>query len=75
MSNVHYKEVRTGGQSWKKKVEEHAVNGINFSVRPFNKSLHWTFLEDVCQRYELVPRFDARERAVYFLHRSNLPAA
>jgi hypothetical protein len=66
MSNIHYKEVRAGGPSWQKKVEEHAANGTSFCVRPFNKQLHWAFLEDVCKRYGLVPRFDARERIVYF---------
>jgi hypothetical protein len=66
MSNVHYKTVRTGSPMWQKRVEEHAANGSNFSVCPFNKQAHWAFLEDVCQRYELTPRFEARERTAYF---------
>ena len=66
MSNVHYREVRAGGPSWQRKVEEHAAEGKHFSVRPFQKQLHWAFLEDVCHRYGLVPRFDARERTAYF---------
>jgi hypothetical protein len=66
MSNVHYKEVRAGGPSWQQRVEEHAASGRNFSVRPFNKALHWVFLEDICQRYGIIPRFDARERTAYF---------
>jgi hypothetical protein len=66
MSNVHYKEIRTGGPSWQKKVEEHAANRANFCVRPFNKQLHWAFLEEICKQYSLAPRFDARERAAYF---------
>jgi hypothetical protein len=66
MSNVYYKELRAGGPSWQKKVEEYAANGKNFSVRPFNKQLHWPFLEDVCQRYRLLPRFDARAQTAYF---------
>ena len=67
MSNVHYREVQAGGPGWQKRVEAHAAEGCPFSVRPFQKQLHWTFLEDVCQRYGLVPRFDARERAAYFV--------
>ena len=66
MSNVNYREVRAGSQAWEKRVEEHATNRISFSVRPFNKELHWAFLEEVCRRHELVPRFDARERTAYF---------
>ena len=66
MSNVHYKEVRAGSPSWQKRAEEHAENGNNFAVRAFQKQLHWAFLEDLCVRYQLVPRFDARERSAYF---------
>jgi hypothetical protein len=66
MSNVHYKEVRLSGPSWKKRVEAFAADGAHFSVRPFQKQLHWEFLEDVCRRYGMVPRFDARDRTVYF---------
>lgn len=66
MSNVYYKELPTGGPSWQRKVEEQAASGKNFSVRPFNKQLHWAFLEDLCQRYGLVPRFDARAQTAYF---------
>ena len=66
MSNAFYREVRAGGPSWQRKVEEHAANGRNFSVRPFNKELHWVFLEELCQRYRLVPRFDARDRTAFF---------
>ena len=66
MSNVHYREVKSGGPAWQKKVEAHAAEGVHFSVCPFQKQLHWEFLEDVCRRYELVPRFDARERTAYF---------
>lgn len=65
MSNVHYKEVKLSG-AWQKKAEDHAVNGRNFSVRPFNKQLHWPFLEELCQRYDLTSTFDARERAAFF---------
>ena len=65
MSNVHYREVKLTG-AWQKKVEEHATNGRSFSVRPFNKQLHWPFLEELCQRYDLVTSFDARERTAYF---------
>jgi hypothetical protein len=66
MSHVNYREVRAGAPAWQKKVEEHAANGRNFSVRPFNKGLHWLFLQDLCQRYRFVPRFDARDRTAYF---------
>ena len=68
MSHVHFKEVKLQG-AWQKKVEDHAANGRNFSVRPFNKQLHWTFLEELCQRYDLVSTFDARERTAYFTPR------
>ena len=65
MSHVQYKEVTLKG-AWQKKVEDHAQNARNFSVRPFNKQLHWPFLEDLCLRYDLTSTFDARERTAYF---------
>lgn len=66
MSNVHYKEVHAGRPAWEQRAEDHASNGNHFAVRGFNKRLHWEFLEDLCLRYDLEPRFDARERSVYF---------
>lgn len=66
MSHVHYKEVRAGGPSWEKRIEEHVSSGNHFAVRGFNKRLHWEFLESICLRHDLKPRFDARERSVYF---------
>ncbi len=68
MSNVNYKEVTSTG-AWQKKAEEHATNGRSFSVRPFNKQEHWPFLEELCQRYDFVSSFDARERTAYFTPR------
>ena len=69
MSNVHYREVKLHG-AWPKKAEEHAASGRSFSVRPFNKKMHWPFLEELCQRFDLVSTFDARERTAYFRSRS-----
>ena len=66
MSNVHYREVHTKGPAWKKKVESHAWEGTHFSVRPFQKQLHWEFLQDVWTRYGMVPHFDARSQTAYF---------
>jgi hypothetical protein len=65
MSNVFYREVKLHG-AWQAKAEEHAANGKSFSVRPFNKQVHWGFLEELCARYDLVSTFDARERTAYF---------
>jgi hypothetical protein len=65
MSNVYYREVKLHG-SWQKKAEEHAANGRSFLVRPFNKQLHWVFLEELCLRYDFVSSFDARERTASF---------
>lgn len=72
MSNVYFREVNPHGP-WQKKAEEHAANGRSFSVRPFSKQAHWTFLEDLCQRYDLVSTFDARERTAFFRVRSAEP--
>jgi len=67
MSNVIYKEVRGGANSaWQQKAEEHAANGTSFVVRPFNKQLHWPFLDELRERFQLVVRFNALERAAYF---------
>lgn len=66
MSNVNYKEVKAGGAAWQQKAEEHASNGTSFSVRSFNKQMHWPFLEELCQRFDLVSTFNARERTAYF---------
>lgn len=67
MSNVIYKEVRgTAKAAWQQKAEEHATNGVSFVVRPFNKQLHWPYLEELRERYQLVVRFSALERAAYF---------
>lgn len=67
MTNVIYKEVRGGASSaWQQKAEEHAANGKSFVLRPFNKQLHWPFLNELCDRFQLVVRFNALERAAYF---------
>jgi hypothetical protein len=67
MSNVIYKEVRAvRSVAWQQKAEEHAANGTSFVVRPFSKELHWPFLKDLCDRFNLVPRFSALDRAAYF---------
>jgi hypothetical protein len=67
MSNVIYKEVRAARSvAWQQKAEEHAANGVSFVVRPFNKELHWPFLEELRERFQLVARFNALERAAYF---------
>jgi len=66
-SNVNYKEVTAGkGDVWQQKAEEHAESGKSFVVRPFNKQLHWFFLETLCKRFDLSARFDARQKAAYF---------
>jgi hypothetical protein len=70
MSNVNYKEVKAGGHNWQQKAEEHAASGTSFSVRPFNKQMHWPFLEGLCKQFDLVGTFDARARAAYFDARS-----
>ena len=46
--------------------EEHAANGTSFVVRPFNKQMHWPFLEELRERFQLVATFNALERAAYF---------
>ena len=74
MNNIHYRQVRVGSPVWQRKVEEHAANGISFSVRPFNKQIHWPFLEAVCERFDLVGTFDARERTAYFGPRTRADA-
>jgi len=67
MSNVIYKEVRGGATSaWQQKAEEHAANGISFVVRPFNKQVHWAYLDELRERFQLGVRFNALERAAYF---------
>lgn len=67
MSNVNYKEVRAvRGAAWQQKAEEHAVNRTSFVVRPFNKELHWPFLESLRERFRLVATFSALERSAYF---------
>jgi len=67
MSNVIYKEVRGGANSaWQQKAEEHAANGISFVMRPFDKKLHWPFLDELRQRFQLVVTFNALARAAYF---------
>ncbi len=66
-SNVIYKEVRaTASTSWQQHAEEHAANGTSFVVRPFNKQMHWPFLEELRERFQLVATFNALERAAYF---------
>jgi hypothetical protein len=67
MSNVIYKVVSAGRTTaWQEAAEEHAANGTSFVVRPFNKNLHWPFLEDLRERFQLVVTFNALERAAYF---------
>ena len=67
MTNIIYKEVRGSANSaWQQKAEEHAANGTSFVVRPFNKQLHWEFLDDLRERFQLAVRFNALERAAYF---------
>ena len=70
MSNVHYRELKLH-PGWEKRAEDHAANGKSFAVRPFNKQLHWAFLEDLCQRYGFVSSFDARQRTAYFTPRGD----
>jgi len=65
VSNVFFREVKLHG-AWQKKAEEHAASGRSFSVRPFNKETHWTFLKDLCARYNLVSSFDARDKKAFF---------
>ena len=67
MSNIIYKEVRaTASTSWQQHAEEYAANGTSFVVRPFNKQMHWPFLEELRERFQLVATFNALERAAYF---------
>jgi hypothetical protein len=67
MRNAIYKEIRAGGgTAWREKAEQHAENGASFVIRPFNKEAHWTFLSELCDRFDLVPTFNALERAAYF---------
>ncbi|HMJ91798.1 MAG TPA: hypothetical protein VK530_18385 [Candidatus Acidoferrum sp.] len=64
-TNVIHKSVALKGD-WQRKVEEHAMNGISFVVRPFRKDDHWPFLEELCERFNLSCRFVAFERSAYF---------
>ncbi len=67
MSNIIYKEVRGFASSlWRRQAEDFAANGTSFVVRPFNKELHWEFLQDLSERFQLTVRFVALERAAYF---------
>jgi hypothetical protein len=67
LSNKNYKEVRGGNApGWQQKAEEHAANGTSFVVRPFDKQLHWPFLSDLRDRFQLVVTFNALERAAFF---------
>ncbi len=67
MTNVIYKEVRGSSTCpWKQRAEEHAANGTSFVVRPFNKGIHWPFLDAPRERCKLVVRFDALQQAAYF---------
>lgn len=67
MRNAIYKEVRAGSSSaWMEKAAQHAENGASFVIRPFNKEAHWPFLSDLCERFQLVPTFNALQRAAYF---------
>ena len=67
MSNVIYKEVRgRAGAAWQQKAEEHAAKGTSFVVRPFSKNLHWPFLDELRERFELVVTFNALQKAAYF---------
>ena len=67
MSNTIYKEVRGGATSaWQQKAEEFAANGTSFVVRPFNKQVHWPFLSELRERFQLVVTFNALERAAFF---------
>lgn len=64
-SNVIPKWV-TPTRDWQRTVELHAMNGVCFLVRPFNKADHWPFLEELCERFDLEARFDACSRTAYF---------
>ncbi len=67
MSNIIYKEVRAGRTSaWQQNAEDHAANGTSFVVRPFQKQLHWPFLEELRARFQLEVTFNALERSAYF---------
>jgi hypothetical protein len=67
MSNVIYKEVRAGSTSaWQQAAEDHAAQGTSFVVRPFRKELHWPFLEELRERFQLQVSFNALQRAAYF---------
>jgi hypothetical protein len=65
-SNVIPKWV-TPTRDWQHTVEVHAMNGVCFVVRPFKKADHWPFLEELCERFDLTPRFDACDRSAYFM--------
>ena len=56
----------SAGSAWQQKAEEHAANGTSFVVRPFNKQLHWAYLDELRERFQLAVRFNALERAAYF---------
>jgi hypothetical protein len=67
MTNVIYKEVRAGkNTAWQQYAEEYANNGTSFVVRPFSKQLHWPFLEELRERFQLVVTFDALTRSAFF---------
>ena len=67
MTNVIYKEVRAGkSTAWQQNAEEHANHGTSFVVRPFSKELHWPFLQDLRERFQLVVTFDALTRSAFF---------
>jgi hypothetical protein len=65
VTNVIHKTVLLKGD-WQRKVEEHARNGISFVVRPFRKNEHWPELEELCERFDLQPRFVAVDQSAYF---------
>ena len=71
VSNVIFKTVSGSRTSkWREAAEEHARNGVAFSVRPFHKAEHWEFLEDLCERYDLQPTFRAVDKSASFTPRS-----
>ena len=73
MSNLIYKSVSaTRMNQWRKLAEEHASNNVSFVVRPFHKNEHWEFLKDLCERHDLVARFNAVEKSAYFDPRSKV---
>ena len=71
-TNVIHKAVLLKGD-WQRKVEEHAMNGNSFVVRPFRKNEHWPFLEELCERFDLQPRFVAVDQSAYFESPSRPP--